>query len=153
MQLERTLTKDEILTLYLASRPMAATWKAFARPRSPISGTSRAACRSAKPRSWWRFRSRPRRGGRTALADAARRAARRVLDRVAAGGRVPADEVVAGQGRARARRRASPMPVFAPHAADQAIARLPSAANIGSPSTPRSRAAGRPRAQPRALAR
>ena len=42
------------------SRRSAATSKACARPRSPISARSRAVCRSARRRCWWRCRSRPR---------------------------------------------------------------------------------------------
>ena len=50
-----------------ASRPMAAISKACARPRSPISARSRAGCRSAERRCWWRCRSRRKRAVRTAL--------------------------------------------------------------------------------------
>ena len=50
-----------------AWHPSAATSRACARPRSPISARSRAACRSRKRRCSSRFRSRPKCAGPTAI--------------------------------------------------------------------------------------
>ena len=123
-QLERTLTKDEILTLYLSLAPYggnlegmrAASLAYFGKEPRRLS-LGEAALLVALPQS-----PEARRPDRAA--DAARAARDRVLDRVAAAGLVPADEV--------AQAKAEPVPVgalampaLAPHAADQAIAAAP----------------------------
>ena len=51
LQLERDLSKREILALYLSSHPSAATSKACARRHWPISARSRGGCPSARRRS------------------------------------------------------------------------------------------------------
>ena len=58
-----------------------------------ISARSRASCRSAKRRCWWRCRSRRKCAGRTVIPAVARAARDRVLDRAAAAGVVPRDEI------------------------------------------------------------
>ena len=102
---------------------MAATWRASAPPRSPISARSRAGSR-------WRGGAA---GGAAAVAGSAparplsarARAARdRVLDRVAAAGVVPRTRSRAPR-RSRCRTRARQLPMLAPHAADQIVSAEP----------------------------
>jgi penicillin-binding protein 1C len=124
IELERALAKNEILNLYLSLAPYggnlegirAAALGYFGRePRHLTLGE--AALLVALPQS-----PEARRPDRAR--DAARRARDRVLDRAAAAGLLPADEV--------AQARAEPvpdvrlaMPTLAPHAADQAFAAAP----------------------------
>jgi penicillin-binding protein 1C len=124
VELERALSKDEILSLYLSLAPYggnlegvrAASLAYFGKePRRLTLGE--AALLVALPQS-----PEQRRPDRST--DAVRRARDRVLDRVAASGRVPADEI------ARARQEPvpdgrRPMPMLAPHSADAAVAAAP----------------------------
>jgi penicillin-binding protein 1C len=124
VEIERALSKDEILALYLSLAPYggnlegvrAASLAYFGKePRRLTPGE--AALLVALPQS--PERRRPERS-----AAAARAARDRVLDRVAAAGIFPADEIE------RARREPvpnarRPMPIVAPHAADAAIAAAP----------------------------
>jgi len=119
IQLERRLSKDDILTLYLGLAPYggnlegvrAATHAYFGKePRKLTLGE--AALLVAIPQSP-QFR-RPDRS-----AEVAQRARDRVLDRAGLD-RIPADEIVLAKNEVvHGGRR--PMPMFAPHAADQAI--------------------------------
>src|SRR5206468_1942828 len=124
IEIERALSKDEILALYLSLAPYggnlegirAAALVYFGKEPRRLS-LAEAALLVALPQS-----PELRRPDRSA--DAARRARDRVLDRFAAAGRLPADEA------AQAKREPvpggrRPMPVLAPHAADQAIAAAP----------------------------
>jgi penicillin-binding protein 1C len=120
IQLERALTKDEILTLYLGLAPYggnlegvrAAAHAYFGKEPKRLS-LAEAALLVAIPQSP-EFR-RPDRS-----AETAHRARDRVLDRAGEAGRVPADEIVQAKAEiVHGGRR--PMPMFAPHAADQAI--------------------------------
>jgi penicillin-binding protein 1C len=129
IQLERVLTKDEILTLYLGLAPYggnlegvrAAAHAYFGKEPKRLS-LAEAALLVAIPQSP-EFR-RPDRS-----AETAHRARDRVLDRVADAGRVPADEIVQAKAEiVHGGRR--PMPMFAPHAADQAIGNSPRAKAI-----------------------
>jgi penicillin-binding protein 1C len=120
IQLERKLSKDDILSLYLALAPYggnlegvrAASHAYFGKePRRLTLGE--AALLVAIPQS-----PEPRRPDR--FAEMAKRARDRVLDRVAQADRIPADEIVLAKAEiVHGGRR--PMPMFAPHAADQAI--------------------------------
>ena len=124
LELERTLSKDEILALYLSVAPYggnlegvrAASLAYFGKePRRLTLGE--AALLVALPQS-----PEQRRPDRSA--DAARNARDRVLDRLVAAGVVPVDEI------ARAKREPvpdgrKPMPMLAPHAADAAVAAAP----------------------------
>ncbi|MGZ3327631.1 MAG: penicillin-binding protein 1C, partial [Xanthobacteraceae bacterium] len=124
LELERTLSKDEILALYLSVAPYggnlegvrAASLAYFGKePRRLTLGE--ASLLVALPQS-----PEQRRPDRSA--DAARNARDRVLDRLVAAGVVPADEI------ARAKREPvpdgrKPMPMLAPHAADAAVAAAP----------------------------
>jgi penicillin-binding protein 1C len=121
IELERALSKDDILSLYLDLAPYggniegvrAASLAYFGKePRRLTLGE--AALLVALPQ--WPEGRRPDRS------IAAARAARdRVLDRYAASGRVPADEIALAKAEpVPARRR--PMPMLAPHAADRAVA-------------------------------
>ena len=126
VQLEFALSKSEILSLYLTLAPYggnlegirAASLAYFGKEPRRLS-VGEAALLVALPQS--PERRRPDRS--TAAARAARD---RVLDRAAAAGAVPLDEI------ARAKMEGVPMarrelPVLAPHAADQVVAAEPSA--------------------------
>ena len=124
IQLEHALSKNEILALYLSVAPYggnlegvrAASLAYFGKEPRRLS-MAEAALLVALPQS-----PESRRPDRSA--SAARTARARVLDRIAAAGRIPADEVALAkrEGVPDGRR---PMPVLAPHAADQAIALAP----------------------------
>ena len=123
IELERVLTKDEILTLYLGLAPYggnvegvrAASLAYFGKEPKRLS-LGEAALLVAIPQS-----PEQRRPDRSA--EIARRARDRVLDRVAAGN-IPADEIVLAKAEpVRDGRR--PMPMLAAHAADQAVAAAP----------------------------
>jgi penicillin-binding protein 1C len=121
VELERTLTKDQILTLYLELAPYggniegirAASLAYFGKePRRLTLGE--AALLVALPQS-----PEARRPDRSVAA--ARAARDRVLDRFAALAHMPADEISAAKSEiVPAGRR--PMPMLAPHAADRAVA-------------------------------
>ena len=124
IEIERTLSKDEILALYLSLAPYggnlegvrAASLAYFGKePRRLTLGE--AAMLVGLPQS-----PEQRRPDRSTAA--ARNARDRVLDRVAAAGIVPFDEIE------RAKRESvpegrKPMPILAPHAADAAVAAAP----------------------------
>ena len=124
IQLERVLTKDEVLALYLSLAPYggnlegirAASLSYFGKEPRRLS-MAEAALLVALPQS-----PELRRPDRSVAA--ARAARDRVLDRIALAGRIPADEVALAKldGVPNGRK---PMPALAPHAADQAIATAP----------------------------
>jgi penicillin-binding protein 1C len=124
VQIEQHFSKDEVLGLYLTLAPYggnlegirAASLAYFGKEPKKLS-LAQAALLVALPQS--PESRRPDRSVRIA------RAARdRVLDRIAKAGIIPADEVAyAKQEAVMAGRR--PMPAFAPHAADQAVAAAP----------------------------
>jgi len=124
LALERALSKDEILALYLSLAPYggnlegirSASLAYFGKePRRLTMGE--AALLVALPQS--PEARRPDRGRASA-----RQARDRVLDRIASAGLVPADEIAEAKAEPvpSTRRR---MPALAPHAADQAIAAAP----------------------------
>jgi penicillin-binding protein 1C len=126
LEIERHLSKDEILTLYLALAPYggniegarAASLAYFGKEPRRLS-LGEAAMLVAIPQS-----PEVRRPDRSA--SAAHRARDRVLDRIALAGNIPLDEIAQAKTEpSPARRRA--MPVLAPHAADQAVAAAPTA--------------------------
>jgi penicillin-binding protein 1C len=119
IHLERKLSKDDVLTLYLALAPYggnlegvrAASHAYFGKEPRRLS-LGEAALLVAIPQS-----PEPRRPDR--FAEVAKRARDRVLDRAGVD-RIPADEIVLAKAEVvHGGRR--PMPMFAPHAADQAI--------------------------------
>lgn len=124
VQLERAFSKDEILSLYLSLAPYggnlegvrAASLSYFGKEPRRLS-LSQSAMLVALPQS-----PETRRPDRTP--DIARRARDRVLDRMAQAGRVPPDEIAIAKAEAVPLARL-PMPSFAPHAADQALAAAP----------------------------
>jgi penicillin-binding protein 1C len=124
IEIERSLSKDEVLALYLTLAPYggnlegirAASLAYFGKEPTKLS-MAEAALLVALPQSpEWR---RPDRS-----VFAARAARDRVLDRIAKAGKIPDDEIALAKldGVAAQRR---PMPALAPHAADQAVAALP----------------------------
>ena len=121
IEIERALTKDEVLALYLDLAPYggniegirAASLAYFGKEPRRLS-LAEAALLVALPQS-----PELRRPDRSA--EAARSARNRVLDRFAASSRVPADEIALAEAEpVPSGRRA--MPMLAPHAADRAIA-------------------------------
>jgi penicillin-binding protein 1C len=124
IELERSLSKDELLALYLNLAPYggnlegvrAAALAYFGQEPRRLS-LAQAALLVALPQS-----PEARRPDRAP--QAARRARDRVLQRIEAAGKIPADEIAqAGLEAVPAARRA--MPALAPHAADQAVASVP----------------------------
>jgi penicillin-binding protein 1C len=124
IEIERILSKDEILRLYLTLAPAggnlegirAASLAYFGKEPRRLS-LAETALLVALPQS-----PEARRPDRSS--KAARMARDRVLDRLAAAGLIPPDEIAEArrepvpQGR-------QPMPMLAPHAADQAVAAAP----------------------------
>jgi penicillin-binding protein 1C len=126
-QLERALSKDEILALYFSLAPYggnlegirAASFAYFGKEPRRLT-LAESALLVALPQS-----PEVRRPDRSALA--ARAARDRVLDRLAAAGVVPADEIYRAKQETVAEGR-RPMPALAPHSADAAVAAAPSRA-------------------------
>ena len=124
IEIERSLSKDEVLGLYLTLAPYggnlegirAASLAYFGKEPKKLS-LAEAALLVALPQS-----PELRRPDRSAIV--ARAARDRVLDRIAKAGTVPADEIAFAKldGVMAGRR---PMPALAPHAADQAVAASP----------------------------
>jgi len=122
--LERSLSKNDILALYLSLAPFggnlegvrAASLAYFGKEPARLT-PGEAALLVALPQS-----PEARRPDRSA--DAARAARDRVLDRMVAAGLFPADEAAQAKAEVVAAGR-RPMPTLAPHAADQAVAAAP----------------------------
>jgi penicillin-binding protein 1C len=124
IELERRAGKDEVISLYLTLAPYggnlegirAASLAYFGKEPRRLT-LAQAALLVALPQS-----PELRRPDRAPAA--ARRARDRVLDRIAAAGQIPADEIaLAKREPVPAGRR--PMPALAPHAADQVVAAAP----------------------------
>ncbi|HXZ46463.1 MAG TPA: penicillin-binding protein 1C, partial [Pseudolabrys sp.] len=124
IELEDALSKDQILSLYLTLAPYggnlegirAASLAYFGKEPLKLS-LAETALLVALPQS-----PESRRPDR--FPEAARAARDRVLDRVAAAGVVPRDEVARAKSQPVPRERKQ-MPMFAPHAADQVVALEP----------------------------
>ena len=124
VEIERVLTKDEVLSLYLSLAPYggniegirAASLAYFGKEPRHLS-LGEAALLVALPQS-----PEQRRPDRSV--EAARRARDRVLDRFAATGLAPADEIALAKAEPVPSAR-HPMPMLAPHAADEARAQAP----------------------------
>ena len=129
IELERAMSKDEILSLYLSLAPFggnlegvrAASLAYFGKEPKRLS-RAQAALLVALPQS-----PEARRPDRSP--ENARRARARVLDRVAEPAGIPADEVAAAKADPMPLQRRA-MPALAPHAADQAIAATPDERHI-----------------------
>ena len=127
VQLERTLSKDEIIALYFSLAPYggnlegirAASLAYFGKEPRRLT-LAESALLVALPQS-----PEVRRPDRSAVA--ARSARDRVLDRLAAAGVVPADEIERAKQEAVAEGR-RPMPALAPHSADAVMAATPARA-------------------------
>jgi penicillin-binding protein 1C len=124
IEIERALSKDEILTLYLDLAPYggniegirAASLAYFGKEPRRLS-LGEAALLVALPQS-------PELRRPDRFAQAARAARDRVLDRYAATGAVPADEIALAKTEAVPTGR-RPMPLLAPHVADRVISESP----------------------------
>ncbi len=124
VELERALTKDQILSLYLSLAPYggnlegirAASLAYFGHEPRKLS-LGEAALLVALPQS-------PERRRPGLHADAARSARDRVLERAAKAGVVPRDEIVRAEAETVPSARKA-MPTFAPHASDQVVSAEP----------------------------
>jgi penicillin-binding protein 1C len=125
LELEATLTKPQILSLYLTLAPYggnlegarAASLAYFGKEPKRLT-LGEAALLVALPQS-------PELRRPDRHAEAARAARDRVLDRAAKAGAVPRDEIARAKAEAVPNAR-KPMPVFAPHAADHVVMAEPS---------------------------
>ena len=128
IQLERTLSKDEILALYLDAR---ALWRQSRRRPRRLARLFRqgaaAADARAKRRCWSRCRNRRKLRRPDRSADAARARARPRARPHRRGRAHPGRRGRARQARDASPTGARPMPALAPHAADQAVAAAPDA--------------------------
>jgi penicillin-binding protein 1C len=121
IEIERQLTKDQILDLYLALAPFggnlegvrAASIAYFGKEPKRLS-LAESALLVALPQS-------PETRRLDRFPDVARAARDRVLDRMVEDGRVPEEDAVQARGVPVPRLR-KPMPILAPHSADQAVA-------------------------------
>ena len=121
VEIERQLTKDQILDLYLALAPFggnlegvrAASIAYFGKEPKRLS-TSEAALLVALPQS-------PETRRLDRYPEVARAARDRVLDRMVEDGRVPQEDALSAKAVPVPRLR-KPMPILAPHSADQAMA-------------------------------
>jgi penicillin-binding protein 1C len=124
IEIECALTKDQVLSLYLSLAPYggnlegirAASLAYFGKEPRRLS-LGEAALLVALPQA-------PELRRPDRAVEAARDARNRVLDRFAATGRVPADEIALAKAEPVPHAR-TPMPLLAPHAAEQAIAAAP----------------------------
>ena len=124
LELEHALSKNEIISLYLTLAPYggnlegirAAALAYFGKEPRKLS-LSEAALLVALPQS-------PELRRPDRYPEAARAARDRVLERAAAAGVVPLDEIARAKSAAVPRER-KPLPVLAPHAADQVVAAEP----------------------------
>jgi penicillin-binding protein 1C len=126
VEMERMLTKDEVLSLYLSLAPYGGNLEGIRAASLAYLGKEprrlslgEAALLVALPQS-----PEARRPDRSS--EAARKARNRVLDRFAATGIVPADEIALAKAEPVPNAR-KPMPNLAPHAADQVVAEAPAA--------------------------
>ena len=126
VEMERVLTKDQVLALYLDLAPYGGNIEGIRAASLVYLGKepkhltlAEAALLVALPQS-----PEPRRPDRAP--DIARAARDRVLDRFAATGKVPADEIALAKSEPVPNAR-HPMPMLAPHAADQAMMQDPAA--------------------------
>jgi len=129
VEMERALSKDQILNLYLELAPYGGNIEGIRAASLVYLGKepkrltlAEAALLVALPQS-----PEPRRPDRAA--DAARAARDRVLDRFAKTGKVPADEIALAKSAPVPNARHA-MPMLAPHAADEASAQDPFARDI-----------------------
>jgi penicillin-binding protein 1C len=124
IEIERKLSKDEVLALYLSLAPYGGNLEGIRAAALAYFGKeprrltlAESALLVALPQS-----PEQRRPDRS-MANA-RNARDRVLDRIAAAGLVPADEVARAKSQPVPERR-KPMPMLAPHAADAVVAAAP----------------------------
>jgi len=124
IELERALAKDEILALYLGLAPYGGNLEGIRAASLAYFGKEPRRLSLAESALLVALPQAPELRRPDHSVEAARNARDRVLDRIAAAGIVPLDEV------AHARREAvptgrKPMPMLAPHAADAVVAAAP----------------------------
>src|SRR5262245_41111376 len=124
VQIERALNKDEILALYLSLAPYGGNLEGARAASHAYFGKEPRRLTLAESALLIALPQAPETRRPDRFADAARHARDRVLDRIAAAGLVPADEVAHAKLEPVPHGR-KPMPMLAPHAADAAVAAAP----------------------------
>ena len=124
IEIERTLSKDEILALYLSLAPYGGNLEGVRAASLAYFGKEPRRLTLGEAGKQFAYPPSPEQRRPDRSIAAARNARDRVLDRVAAAGIVPFDEIE------RAKRESvpegrKPMPMLAPHAADAAVAAAP----------------------------
>jgi penicillin-binding protein 1C len=124
LDIERALSKDEVLALYLSLAPYGGNLEGIRAASLAYFGKEPRRLTLAESALLVALPQSPEHRRPDRSAEAARIARDRVLDRIAAAGLVPADEVARAKAETVASGRRS-MPTLAPHAADQAVAAAP----------------------------
>ena len=124
VEIERVLSKDEILSRYLDARTLRRQYRRRPRRFARLFRQGAATgCRSVKQRCWWPCRDLPKARRPDRFAETARGCARsraRPLCRQRAG--APAEDIALAKSEPVPSGRTPPMPMLAPHAADRAVA-------------------------------
>jgi penicillin-binding protein 1C len=124
IEIERTLSKDQILALYLSLAPYGGNLEGIRAASLAYFGKEPRRLTLAESALLIALPQSPEQRRPDRAVESTRKARDRVLDRIAAAGLVPADEVARAklepvpEGR-------KPMPMLAPHAADAVIAAAP----------------------------
>ncbi|HEY2210142.1 MAG TPA: penicillin-binding protein 1C [Bradyrhizobium sp.] len=121
LEIERQLNKDQILDLYLALAPFGGNLEGVRAASIAYFGKEPRRLSSAESALLVALPQSPETRRLDRYPDAARAARDRVLDRMVEDGRVPEEDAVQAKATAVPRLR-KPMPILAPHSADQAIA-------------------------------
>jgi penicillin-binding protein 1C len=121
LEIERQLNKDQILDLYLALAPFGGNLEGVRAASIAYFGKEPKRLSSAESALLVALPQSPETRRLDRYPDAARAARDRVLDRMVEDGRVPEEDAVQAKAAPVPRLR-KPMPILAPHSADQAIA-------------------------------
>jgi len=121
LEIERQLNKDQILDLYLALAPFGGNLEGVRAASIAYFGKEPKRLSSAESALLVALPQSPETRRLDRYPDAARAARDRVLDRMVEDGRVPEEDAVQAKATPVPRLR-KPMPILAPHSADQAIA-------------------------------
>lgn len=124
VELELSLSKEEILGLYLSLAPFGGNLEGVRAASLAYFGKEPARLTPAEAALLVALPQSPEARRPDRFAEAARRARNRVLDRIAAAGLLPADEVAQAKAAPVPTARKA-MPMLAPHAANQAVAAAP----------------------------
>ena len=124
IEIERKLCKDEVLALYLSLAPYGGNLEGIRAASLAYFGKEPRRLTLAESALLVALPQSPEQRRPDRSMDTARHARDRVLDRIAAAGLVPADEVARAKAEPVPERR-KPMPMLAPHAADAVVAAAP----------------------------